>query len=125
MSAAEHEPVTAAELTPPRGYAHAVVAAPGRLVHIGGQTAQGRDGTIRGDTMVQQFDLAAANLLTALRAAGGEPRHLVAMQVFVTDVAAYRASLKALGEVWRSRSGVPHPAMALIGVREPFHPAAL
>jgi len=125
MTTPEHETVTAAELTPPRGYAHAVVAASGRLVHLGGQTAQGRDGSIQGGTMVEQFDLAAANLLTALRAAGGEPRHLVAMQVFVTDVPAYRASLKRLGEVWRSRFGSRYPAMALIGVSELFDPAAL
>src|SRR3989442_15921652 len=100
MSAPEHEIVAAAELPPPRGYAHAVVAGPGRLVHLGGQTAQGRDGSIQGDTMAEQFDLAAANLLSALRAAGGWPPHPVAMQVFVTDVAAYRASLKRLGEGW-------------------------
>ena len=125
MSAPEHQVVTAAELTPPRGYAHAVVAAPGKLVHLGGQTAQGRDGSIHAETMVEQFDVAAANLITALRAAGGEPHHLVAMQIFVTDVAAYRASVSALREVWRSRFGARYPAIALIGVSELFDPAAL
>ena len=34
----EHEVVVAPELAPPVGYAHAVVAAPGRIVHLGGQT---------------------------------------------------------------------------------------
>jgi enamine deaminase RidA (YjgF/YER057c/UK114 family) len=125
VSAPDHEIVIAEELTPPRGYAHAVVAAPGRLVHLGGQTAQAHDGSIQGSTMVEQFDLAAANLLTALRAAGGEPRHLVSMQVFLTDVAAYRGSLKPLGEVWRSRFGARYPAMALVEVSALFDPAAL
>ena len=43
-----HRIVTPPGLAEPRGYAHAVVAEPGRLVHLGGQTAQGSDGTIRG-----------------------------------------------------------------------------
>ena len=125
MTGAAHQIVNAVELTEPRGYAHAVVAAPGRLVHLAGQTAQGGDGAIHGDTLVDQFDLAAANLLTALRAAGGEPHHIVSVHVFVTDIAAYRAALKPLGEVWRARFGRYYPAMAVIGVAELFDPAAL
>ncbi len=125
MSGSPHTVVRAPGLAPPSGYAHAVVAAPGRLVHLGGQTAQGPDGVIRGSTVVEQWDRAAANLLTALRAAGGEPDHLVAMTVYVTDIAAYRGSLPALGGVWRSRFGRRYPAMALVGVVELFDPAAL
>jgi enamine deaminase RidA (YjgF/YER057c/UK114 family) len=112
-----NEIVTAPELAPPVGYAHAVVgAAGGRTVHLGGQTALGPDGAIRGDTLVEQFDVAAANLLAALRAAGGEPEHLVQMLVFVTDVAEYKASLRELGEVWKRRFGRRYPAMGLFGV---------
>ncbi len=46
--AVEHEIVTASELAEPVGYAHAVVAAPGRTVFLGGQTALLPDGTIGG-----------------------------------------------------------------------------
>ena len=63
-----HEIVTAPGLAPPVGYAHAVVAAAGRTVHLGGQTAQGPDGTIVGSTIAEQFDVAAANVVTVLRA---------------------------------------------------------
>lgn len=125
MSGSPHTVVQAPGLAAPSGYAHAVVAAPGRVVHLGGQTAQGPDGVIRGTTVVEQWDRAAANLLAALRAAGGEPDHLVAMTVYVTDIAAYRGSLPALGRVWRSRFGRRYPAMALVGVVELFDPAAL
>ena len=48
--------------------------------------------------MVEQFDLAARNLVAALQAAGGQPDDLVSLQVFVTDLAAYRASMRELGE---------------------------
>jgi enamine deaminase RidA (YjgF/YER057c/UK114 family) len=112
-----NEVVTAPELAPPVGYAHAVVGAPGaRTVHLGGQTALGPDGAIRGGTLAEQFDVAAANVLAALRAAGGGPEHLVQMLVFVTDVAEYKAARPELGDVWKRRFGRRYPAMALLGV---------
>jgi enamine deaminase RidA (YjgF/YER057c/UK114 family) len=125
MTGPKHEIVTAPGLAPPAGYAHAVVAAPGRSVHLGGQTAQAADGTIQGVTIVEQFDLAARNLIAALRAAGGEPDDLVSVQVFVTNLAAYRLSMRALGSVWRQHFGRRYPAMAVIGITELFDPRAL
>jgi enamine deaminase RidA (YjgF/YER057c/UK114 family) len=115
-----HEIVTAPELAPPVGYAHAVVSGPGRTVHLGGQTALGPDGAIRGETLVEQFDVAAGNVLAALRAAGGAPEHIVQMHVFVTDVAEYKASLRELGEVWKRHFGRRYPAMAMLGVTALF-----
>jgi len=125
MTDAKHQIVVAAELATPVGYAHAVIAAPGRTVYLGGQTAQAADGSIFGATIVEQFDLAAANLVAVLHAAGGEPDHLVSLNVFVTDLAAYRASLNELGAVWRTHFGRRYPAMALLGVHELFDPLAL
>jgi enamine deaminase RidA (YjgF/YER057c/UK114 family) len=125
MTRPKHEIVTAQALAPPAGYAHAVIAAPGRTVHLGGQTAQAPDGSIKGVTIVEQFDLAARNLIEALRAAGGEPDDLVSLQVFVTNLAAYRLSMRALGAIWRQHFGRRYPAMAVIGVTELFDPRAL
>jgi enamine deaminase RidA (YjgF/YER057c/UK114 family) len=125
MTRPHHEIVTAPGLAAPSGYAHAVVAAPGRTVHLGGQTAQAADGSIHGATIAEQFDLAAGNLIAALGAAGGTPDDLVSLQVFVTNLAAYRLSMQALGEVWRRRFGRRYPAMAVVGVTELFDPRAL
>jgi enamine deaminase RidA (YjgF/YER057c/UK114 family) len=120
-----NEIVTAPELAPPVGYAHAVVGAPGgRTVHLGGQTALGADGAIHGETLAEQFDVAAANVLAALRAAGGAPEDVAQMLVFVTDVAEYKASLPALGEVWKRHFGRRYPALALLGVSALFDDAA-
>jgi enamine deaminase RidA (YjgF/YER057c/UK114 family) len=120
-----NEIVTAPELAPPVGYAHAVVGAPGgRTVHLGGQTALGADGAIHGETLAEQFDVAATNVLAALRAAGGAPEDVVQMLVFVTDVAEYKASLPALGEVWKRHFGRRYPALALLGVSALFDDAA-
>ena len=116
-----NEIVTAPGLAPPSGYAHAVVGTRGgRTVHLGGQTALGPDGTIQGATLVDQFDVAAGNVLDVLEAVGAGPEHLVQMLVFVTDVGEYKASLRELGLVWRRRFGRRYPAMGLFGVTALF-----
>jgi enamine deaminase RidA (YjgF/YER057c/UK114 family) len=114
--------INAPELAPPTGFSHAVRA--GDTVYLAGQTASAPDGMIVGETIVQQFDVAAGNLMTALRAAGGGPEDLVSLQVFVTAVAEYKQSLMPLGRVWRTHFGRRYPAMGLFGVTELFDPAA-
>jgi enamine deaminase RidA (YjgF/YER057c/UK114 family) len=107
--------VNPSELPEPVGFSHAVVA--GGAVYLGGQIGEG-------DSVVEQFDSAAAKLVTALRAAGGEPDNLVSLVVYVTDMAEYRASLSELGAVWRRHFGRRYPAMALVGVAALFEPDA-
>ncbi|HWF73630.1 MAG TPA: RidA family protein [Solirubrobacteraceae bacterium] len=114
--------VNAPELAPPIGFAHAVVA--GHTVYLGRQTAQAKDGHVVGATIVEQFDRAAANLLTALTAAGGEPDAVVVLHVFVTDIEEYRASLPELGRVWGRHFDKHYPAMRLFGVTRLFDEAA-
>ncbi len=116
------ELVNSDQLAAAVGFSHAVRA--GDTVYLAGQTAQAPDGSIVGETLAEQFDQAAANLITALRAAGGAPDDLVSLQVFVTAVADYRASLPALGRVWRRHFGHRYPAMGLFGVSELFDAAA-
>jgi enamine deaminase RidA (YjgF/YER057c/UK114 family) len=120
-----HEIVTAPELVPPVGYAHAVVAAPGRVVHLGGQTALDAAGAIAGATLAEQFDVAAGNVVCALRAAGCEAGDLVSLQVFVTDVAEYRRSARELTPIWRRHFGRRYPAMGLFGVTRLYDEEAM
>lgn len=111
------EIVNAPGLGKPVGFSHAIVTGPGdRLVHLAGQTALTPEGEIVGETLVEQFDRAAANLLEALAAAGAAAEDIVSLQIFVTDVADYRANLRELGEVWRRRFGRHYPATGLFGV---------
>lgn len=120
-----HRLVDVPDLAPAVGFSHAVVAAPGRTVYLAGQTAQAPDGAISAIGIVEQFDLALANLLAALRAAGGEGSDLVSMQLFVTSVADYRASLEEIGRAYRRRMGAHYPAMGLFEVSALYDPAAL
>jgi enamine deaminase RidA (YjgF/YER057c/UK114 family) len=119
-----HRVVNPATLAPPVGFAHAVVAAPGRTVYLGGQAAQGPDGAIRGATLAEQFDLAARNLVAALAAAGGAPEHLVSLHVYTTEADVYRTSLGELGAAYRRHLGRHYVATALFEVAGLFDPAA-
>jgi enamine deaminase RidA (YjgF/YER057c/UK114 family) len=100
------------------------VSGPGRTVHLGGQTGHRRDGSLP-HGLLAQFDQAAANLVTALGAAGARPEHLVSIQVFVTDAEAYRADLRALGTTYQRHLGRHYPAMALLEVSRLFDADAM
>ena len=47
------------------------------------------------------------------------------MQIFVTDVADYKAALRELGRVWQRHFGRHYPATGLFGVTRLFDDAAL
>jgi enamine deaminase RidA (YjgF/YER057c/UK114 family) len=118
--------VNTPELGEPVGYAHAVVADPrGSTVYLGGQTALGPDGLIVGTTLAEQLDVAAGNVMKALRTVGGEPEDLVSVQIFVTDPADYKEQLGELGRVWHRHFGRHYPASGLFGVTRLYDDPAL
>jgi len=116
-----HGPVSFERINPddlprPSGFSHAVAATGGRLVFLAGQTGYGADGQIVPGGVVPQFERALGNLLTALRAAGGEPRDLITLTIYAVDLAEYRAQGPELGKVWQRLCGCDYPAMAAVGV---------
>jgi enamine deaminase RidA (YjgF/YER057c/UK114 family) len=119
------ERVNPPSLAAPSGFAHAVIATGGRTVFLAGQTALDADGAIVSGTIVEQFEQALANLLTALAAAGGQPTDLASLTVYAVDLADYRAHGREIGAVWRRLAGRDYPAMAAIGVSRLWDPAAL
>ena len=121
---ADHVFRNPAQLLPGQGFSHIAVPAAGQTVYIAGQTAHQRDGSVKGATLAEQSDAALENLATAVRAAGAEPAHLVAIQLYVTDVAAYRESLDEIGQAWRRHLGKHYPTVSLLGVKELFDPDA-
>lgn len=123
MTDSPHRIVNPDSLYSPRGFAHAVVPAPGRTVFLGGQIGSKGDGSIP-DDLVEQFDQACANMIEALRAAGGEPEHMVSLQIFATDVGEYAARTEEIGEAYRKHFGKHYPAMALLATFELFEPGA-
>ena len=119
------ERVNPPELGRPSGFSHAVRADGGQLIFLAGQTAYGPDGAIAGDTVAAQFERALANLLTALRAAGGSPADLASLTVYAVDLDDYRAQAREIGQAWRRLAGRDYPALAAVGVSRLWDPAAL
>ncbi len=71
----QHEPVS--------HYCHAVRA--GDRIWVSGCVGLTKDGDVADDT-VAQFECAMENLDATLRAAGGAPRHIVKVTVYLTDI---------------------------------------
>ena len=112
-------------LARPSGFAHAVVATGSRVIFLAGQTALDAAGVIVGDTVAAQFERSLANLLAALRAAGGSAEHLASLTIYAVDLGDYRAHSRQIGEAWRRLAGREYPAMAAVGVSRLWDPAAL
>ena len=125
-----HGPVSIERINPrelgrPSGFSHAIAASGGRRVFLAGQTGYGADGQIMPGGVVPQFERAISNLLTALRAAGGEPRDLVTLTIYAVDLADYRAHGREIGKVWQRLYGRDYPAMAAVGVARLWDTEAL
>ncbi|HST49041.1 MAG TPA: RidA family protein [Jatrophihabitans sp.] len=119
------ERINPAELGRPSGFAHAVRASDTTRVYLAGQTALDATGRIVGTGIVEQFEQALSNLLTALAAAGGAPEHLASVTIYIVDVADYRAHAREIGAVWRRLAGTEYPAMAGIGIARLWDDEAL
>jgi len=102
-------------LATPSGFSHAVVAT-GTTVFLAGQTGMSSDGAIVPGGVVAQFEQALSNLLVALDAAGGSPKDLTSLTIYIVDMDDYRAHGREIGEVWKRLVGSDYPAMAGIGV---------
>ncbi|MCB1057301.1 MAG: RidA family protein [Acidobacteria bacterium] len=120
------ERVNPPELVPPRGWNHGMLApAGGRLLFVAGQTARRDESERLPSSFVEQFARALDNLLAVVRAAGGTAEDVGRLTVYVTDLPAYQASLKPLGEAYRERMGRHFPAMALVEVNALVDPGAV
>ena len=120
------EIINPASLGAPRGWNNGMLApAGGRVLFVAGQAPSDATGAIPEAGFVEQFARALENILTVVRAAGGRAEHLGRLTIYVTDIEAYRASLKPLGDVYRSLMGRHYPAMALVEVSSLVDPKAL
>jgi len=122
----EREIINQPELARPRGFNHGVIVEGGRLLMLAGQDAGDAEGRVvaPGD-LVAQYEQVVRNLKAVVEAAGGQLRDIVKLNIYVTDRVAYRAQLKALGEIHRVYFGLHYPAMALFEVKGLFNPDAM
>jgi enamine deaminase RidA (YjgF/YER057c/UK114 family) len=111
----------------PRGYANGIaVTGAAKLVFVAGQIAWDADQKLVGpNDMATQFAQVLRNIVAVVRAAGGEPRHIVRMTCYVTDKRQYLAATQPIGTAWREILGKHYPAMALVEVAGLLEPGAL
>lgn len=103
----------------PKGWNHGLLSeSGGRVLFVAGMTASDAQGHVEPADFVTQFDRALANVVTVVRAAGGSPSDIGRLTIFVTDLAAYRSSLKPLGAAYRAHMGRHYPAVALVAVND-------
>ena len=77
-------------LSNPATYSHVVRA--GKTLYIAGQVGADKDGKMAGDTMVAQLTQVLANLRTALASQGAGVQHIAKINIYVTDMDAFRAA---------------------------------
>ena len=127
----EHPPVTFDFINPvalgePRGWTNGMLApGGGRVLFVAGQDAAEPDGEVDTDHFTTQFGLALEKVLAIVEEAGGRAADIGRMTIYVTDLDAYRADRKRLGDVYRASMGKHFPAMALVEVKRLVDPRAL
>ena len=107
----------------PKGYANGVVAT-GKQLFIAGQIGWNAQAQFETDDFVAQVEQSLRNVCDVLKAAGGEPKHLVRLNWYVTDKAAYVAHQREIGEAYRRVLGRNFPAMTLLVVAGLLEPRA-
>jgi enamine deaminase RidA (YjgF/YER057c/UK114 family) len=108
---------------PPRGYANGIMAE-GRIVVTGGVVGWDERGVFP-QGFLPQVRQTLLNIRAILFEAGAGPEHIVRLTWYVTDIEAYRSSLKDLGPIYREVFGKHFPAMALVQVVSLVEPAAM
>jgi enamine deaminase RidA (YjgF/YER057c/UK114 family) len=108
----------------PSGYSD-VVSARGRLVVTAGMIGWNPlTQEVETDNFASQSAQALQNVVTALRAAGAEPKDVVRLTWYVTNRDEYIASREGIGLAYRETIGKHYPAMALVVVAGLLEPRA-
>lgn len=120
------ESINPIHLAQPIGFAHGMATRGGRILWLAGQNGMDAEGRIVGPgDIIAQADLALANILAVVEAAGGKPQDVVKLHFYVSDLEAYRNRRRELGQVWKRHFGRWYPAMMLLGVTGFFEADAL
>ena len=107
----------------PRGYANGMVAE-GRVLVTGGLVGWDAQG-IFAEGFLPQLRQTLLNIRAVVEAGGGRVEDIVRLTWYVTDIDAYRASLREMGPVYREALGRHFPAMAVVQVVSLVEPQAM
>jgi len=117
MSDIAYTPILPEGWPRPRGFTHAIAATATRTIRVSGQVGQQPGKSVEAGLDVgSQWRLALANVITVVRAAGGDIPNIVTLRAYVTDVDEFKQAGPAVGAAWQATLGRHFPAMTLVGV---------
>ena len=99
----------------PKGYANGVLAQ-GRTLAIAGMIGWDAQCVFHTDDFAAQARQALQNIADVVKAAGGEPSHIVRMTWYVTDKREYMAASREIGQAFRDIIGNYTIAMTAVQV---------
>jgi enamine deaminase RidA (YjgF/YER057c/UK114 family) len=99
-------------LSTPTTYSH--IVRDGKTLYIAGQVGADAQGKVVGVGMAEQLEQVLKNLQTALKSQGADFSHVAKINIYVTDVDAFRAPEAA--KVRAKYFGANRPASTLVGV---------
>lgn len=99
-------------LSTPTTYSH--IVRDGKTLYIAGQVGANAQGKVVGTGMVEQLEQVLKNLEIALKSQGADFSHVAKINIYVTDVEAFRAPDAA--KVRAKYFGANRPASTLVGV---------
>ena len=98
----------------PKGYSDGM-AARGRLIVTGGCVGWDASGKFA-EGLAAQTKQTLQNIVAIIAEAGAEPRHIVRLTWYVTDIENYLALQHEIGAAYREVIGKHFPAMAVVQV---------
>lgn len=119
-----YEVINPADIPAPLGFSHGIAVEARRTVLLAGQVGQNLDGSWE-IGVVAQYERALRHLLSVVRRAGGKPKHLVSLTIFVTDLPQFQEHYDEIQAVWQRLVGSNFPAQAVIAISQLWFPEAL
>lgn len=107
----------------PKGYSDGI-SAKGRVIVTGGCVGWDEHGKFA-DGLAAQTKKTLENIVAIIAEAGAEPRHIVRLTWYVTDIDNYMALQREIGAAYREVIGKHFPAMAVVQVVRLVEKAAL
>jgi enamine deaminase RidA (YjgF/YER057c/UK114 family) len=118
-------PINPEELAAPKGYSNGMLAPAGaRMLFVAGQIGWDAGAKLVSERFSEQFRQALSNVMSVVRAAGGEASDLGRLTIYVVDRHEYLAQIKEVGAAYREVVGRHYPAMALVEVKALLEPGA-
>ena len=107
-----------------KGYANGILSNNGQLF-IGGQIGWTAAQIFETHTSIGQMEQTLNNIVTIVKAAGGEIKNIARLTWYIKDKNEYLNNQKIIGEVYQKIIGKHYPAMSMVVVKDLIEDEAL